>query len=133
MRRWTVAVIVAAFCGLSLILFAFLTKPVADFGESGTFANDCCGTIELSHGKMLLNDQGSVRYTVGHDAHGPYILPGTSVGVVQDEGFDIDGTRSTAKLRLDRLPRPTKITLHEGLRPYVFTRAVAAAHDQVDH
>src|SRR5919199_2462623 len=133
MRRWTVAVIVAALGGLSLILFAFLTKPVADFGESGTFANDCCGTIELSHGKMLLNGQGSVRYTVGHDARGPYILPGTSVGVVQDEGFDIDGTRSAAKLRLDRLPRPTKITLHEGLRPYVFTRAVAAAHDQVDH
>jgi len=91
-------------------------------GENGTFANDCCGTIKLSDGKMLLNDQQTVRYTVAKDAKGPYIQPYTYVGVVLYEGFDVDGTRSRIKLRLDRLPSPTRIVLYEGLTPYVFTR-----------
>jgi hypothetical protein len=71
---------------------------------------------------MLLNDQATVRYTIGKDARGPFVLPYTYVGVVQDEGFGIDGSRSTAKLRLDRLPGPTKIAIYEGLRPYIFKK-----------
>jgi hypothetical protein len=124
MRRGIIAGTVAAGIGVLLLLFAFLNEPVVKSGENGTFTNDCCGTIQLSDGKMLLNDQQTVRYTVAVDAKGPYILPGTSVGVVRDEGFDIDGTRSTARLRLDRLPRPNKVVLYEGLRPYIFTRHV---------
>lgn len=111
----------AAFVAL-LLLFVFSNKPVVRAGENGTFANDCCGTVTLVDGKMLLNDQQSVRYTVAEDAKGPYILPRTFVGVVLYEGFAVDGTRSTVKLRLDRLPGPTRIVLYEGLRPYVFTR-----------
>ena len=122
MRRWIIAGMVAAGIVVLLLLFVFLNEPVVKAGENGTFANDCCGTIELSDGKMLLNDKQIVRYTVAKDAKGPYILPYTYVGVVPDEGFDMDGTRSTIKLRLDRLPWPTKIVLYEGLRPYVFTR-----------
>lgn len=105
-----------------LFLMVFLNKPVVKAGENGTFANDCCGTIKLSDGKMLLNDQQTVRYTVAKDAKGPYIQPYTYVGVVLYEGFDVDGTRSRIKLRLDRLPSPTRIVLYEGLTPYVFTR-----------
>lgn len=93
-------------------------------GENGTFANDCCGTVELSTGKMLLNDQQTMRYIVSRDARGPYVLPRFYVGVVPYEGLDVDGTRSVLKLRLDRLPAPTRITLYEGLKPYVFTRRV---------
>ena len=122
MRRWIIAGVVAA-AGIVALLFVFVfNEPVVKAGENGTFANDCCGTIQLSDGKMLLNDQQTVRYTVAKDAKGPYILPYTYVGVVRDEGFDMDGTRSTIKLRLDRLPGPTRIVVYEGLRPYTFTR-----------
>src|SRR5437763_11257465 len=121
MRRWILAGIVAA--GIAGLLLVFLfNDPVVKAGENGTFANDCCGTIALSDGKMLLNDKQTLRYAVAKDAKGPYILPYTYVGVVRDEGFEIDGTRSTIKLRLDRLPRPSRIVVYEGLRPYVFTR-----------
>jgi hypothetical protein len=54
-------------------------------------------------------------------------MPSTYVGVVLDEGFDVDGTQSSVKLRLDKLPSPTKIVIFEGRRPYVFARQVPAA------
>lgn len=107
---------------LLIALFFFLRKPVVDAGANGLFANDFCGTINLADGKMLLNDQQTISYIVGRDEYGPYILPRFDVGVVSDRGLDVDGTRSVRKLRLDRLPSATKLTLHEGLTPYVFKR-----------
>jgi hypothetical protein len=92
---------------------------------NGTFANDCCGTIELANGKMVLNDQRTVRYTIGKDAEGPFVLPKSYVGVVRDQGFEVDGTRSIVKLRLDRLPQPTTIVVTWGNAPFVFTRQVS--------
>jgi len=121
MRRWIIASMVVAAGVVVLLLVFVFNEPVVKAGENGTFANDCCGTIKLSDGKMLLNDKQTLRYTVAKDAKGPYILTYTYVGVVRDEGFEMDGTRSTIKLRLDRLPRPTRIVLYEGLRPYIFT------------
>jgi hypothetical protein len=119
MKHWIiagVAVIVAA-----LLLFLFLPhKPAAAAGENGVFANDCCGTMQLTDGKMLLNDQQVVRYTIGRDAQGPYLLPKAYVGARSDEGFEVDGTRPVIKLRLDRLPGTTKIQLYEGQVGYVF-------------
>jgi hypothetical protein len=128
MRRWIIAGTVAAAIVMLVLLFVLSNAPVVKAGEDGTFANDCCGTVKLSDGKMLLNDQQTVGYTVGRDAKGPYILPDTYVGVVLDEGFAVDGTTSAIKLRLDRLPGPTSIVLFEGLRPYVFTRHAPARH-----
>jgi hypothetical protein len=84
--------------------------------------NDYFGTITLTDGEMLLNGQRKIRYTVSKDADGPYILPWVSVGAVPDIGFDVGGTRSILKIRLDRLAAPTRIVLHEGLTPYAFTR-----------
>jgi hypothetical protein len=127
MRRWIIAGMVAAGIAVALLLaFAFSNEPVVKSGENGTFANDCCGTVELSDGKMLLNDQRTVRYTVAKDAEGPYILPKTYVGVVPYQGFEVDGTRSIVKLRLDRLPRPTSIEINWGAVPFVFTRQASA-------
>src|SRR5438067_10497469 len=126
MRRWIIAGMVGAGIVVLLLFVVLSNEPVVKAGENGTFANDCCGTIKLSDGKMLLNDKQTVRYTVAKDAKGPYILPYTYVGIVLDEGFEVDGTRSTVKLRLDRLPGPTRIVLYEGLRPYIFTRHVPA-------
>jgi len=127
MRLRIIAGVVGASIVALLVLLIFFNKPVVKAGENGTFANDCCGTIKLTDGKMLLNDQQTVRYTVAKDAKGPYILPHTYVGVVLYEGFEEDGTRSRVKLRLDRLPGPTRIVLYEGLRPYVFTKQRAPA------
>jgi hypothetical protein len=104
-----------------LVAFAVIPRaPAVEAGENGTFANDCCGTLELSGGKMVLNEQRTVLYTVAEDGDGPYILPRMDVGTMPDHGFAVDGTRSVRKLRLDRLPNPTRITLYEGLIPYIF-------------
>src|ERR1044071_2065201 len=122
MRRWIIAGVAATCIAVLLFLVVAWTKPVVRAGENGIFANDCCGPIQFSDGKLLLTDTQTVRYTVAKDGKGPYLLPATYVGVVQDEGLEVDGTRSPIKLRLDRLPQPTIVVLYEGLRPYVFTR-----------
>jgi len=120
-RRIIMGMAVAGAVAL-LCFFILLHEPAVKAGEDGTFANDCCGTIKLTDGKMLLNDQQTVRYAVKRDAAGPYILPYTYVGVVPYEGFDVDGTRSILKLRFDRLPAPTSIELYDGSKPYRFKR-----------
>jgi hypothetical protein len=81
---------------------------------------------------MLLNDTQDVRYTVATDAKGPYIWPETFVGIVRYQGFEVDGTRSTRKLRLDRLPQPTRIELYEGVgvTPYVFARRLGPEEER---
>jgi len=122
MRRVISIGAVAAGAVLLIALFVFLRKPVVDAGANGLFANDFCGTIKLTNGEMLLNEQQTISYIVGRDADGPYIMPRFDVGVVSDQGLDVDGTRSVRKLRLDRIPSATKLTLHEGLTPYVFKR-----------
>jgi hypothetical protein len=115
-----------------LLVLVLSHHPEEKFGENGIFANDCCGTIKLADGKMLLNDTQNVRYTVETDAKGPYILPETFVGIVRDQGFEVDGTRSTRKLRLDRLPLPTRIELYEGVgvTPYVFGRRLSPEEER---
>ena len=124
MTRWnwiTVGLIGAVTVAL-LCFLIWLREPAVKAGEDGTFANDCCGTIKLADGKMLLNDQQIVRYTVARDGAGPYLLPHAYVGVVPYEGFDVDGTRSILKLRFDKLPAPTSIELYDGSKPFRFTR-----------
>lgn len=123
MRRVVSMGVVAAGTVLLVAFLIFLRRPVVDAGEAGLFANDCCGTVKLADGEMLLNDQQTISYSVARDADGPYILPRFDVGIVADQGLDVDGTRSVRKLRLDRLPAPTRITLYEGSAPYVFTRS----------
>ncbi len=104
MRRIIGIGVVAAGAVLLIAFLVFLRKPVVDAGANGLFANDCCGTVKLADGEMLLNDKQSIAYIVARDADGPYILPRFDVGVVSDQGLDVDGTRSVRKLRLDRLP-----------------------------
>jgi hypothetical protein len=106
-----------------LLLGVFLFRPAPATGaENGAFAADCCGTLRLEDGRMLLNGRQSVRYAVGRDSAGPYILPATYVGAFEDEGFEVDGTRPTVKLRLDRLPGPTAIILYRGSKKLRFER-----------
>jgi hypothetical protein len=123
MRRAVSIVIVVAGTVLLIAFLIFLRKPVVDAGEAGLFANDCCGTVKLAAGEMLLNDQQTVSYSVARDVAGPYILPRFDVGIVADQGLDVDGTRSVRKLRLDRPPAPNKLTLYEGSVPYIFQKS----------
>jgi hypothetical protein len=96
--------------------------PPPSSGEEGTFQNDCCGTVTLAQGRLSVNGSQSVRYDVGRDAHGPYILPRTYVGAYEDVGFEIDGSQRARKLRLDHLPRPQEIQLPMGTRAFLFKK-----------
>ncbi|MEO8142441.1 MAG: hypothetical protein ABI617_07265, partial [Sphingomicrobium sp.] len=91
-------------------------------GEEGIFENDCCGTVTLAEGRIIVNGSDAVGYDVGRDAQGPYILPRTYVGAYEDVGFEIDGTQPPRKLRLDQLPRPEEIQLRMGTRAFVFKK-----------
>lgn len=101
-----------------------LLRPAPASGlENGRFEADCCGTIELRDGEMLLNGRQTVRYDVGRDSGGPYLLPRTYyVGGLDARGFEVDGTRPAVKLRLDRLPGPESIRLPADGPDFVLKR-----------
>jgi hypothetical protein len=108
--------------------FILLSPAPASGEENGRFEADCCGTLELRDGEMLLNGRHKVRYDVGRDAKGPYLLPRTYyVGGLDDRGFEVDGTRPARKLRLDRLPAPETISLPGDGPDFVLSRRPARA------
>lgn len=102
----------------------FVHDAYVPAGEGGAFRNPCCGTLELSNGDMLLNGRKMVRYVVGRDEEGPFVLPGFYVGAFPYRRFEVDGSARATKLRLDRLPAPTRITLYQGEAAYDFKRIV---------
>jgi hypothetical protein len=112
----------AALAALGLGGFMLLRPAPASAGEEGVFENDCCGTVGLAAGRLALNGGQSISYDVGRDERGPYILPRTYVGALEDQGFEVDGTQPAQKLRLDRLPAPRAIQLPMGARAFVFRR-----------
>ena len=114
------AALAAAAAAAAFMLMPEPTPPSA--GEEGNFENDCCGTVTLAKGRLSVNNSHSVRYEIGRDAAGPYLLPRTYVGAYEDVGFEVDGTQPARKLRLDRLPGPQAIELPMGTRAFVFRR-----------
>ncbi len=110
----------AAAAAAAFLLMPGPTPPSA--GEEGNFENDCCGTVTLAKGRLSVNGSHSVRYELGRDAAGPYLLPRTYVGAYEDVGFEVDGTQTAQKLRLDRLPAPQAIQLPMGTRAFVFRK-----------
>jgi hypothetical protein len=117
------ATIAASLVAGSLLLGMSVYRPAqAENLADGVFSHDCCGTLALQSGRMVVNGRQAVTYTVGQDKYGAYIVPKTYVGTFEDEGFEIDGTRPATKLRLDRLPQPTSITLREGRNIFVLKR-----------
>ena len=101
-----------------------LSRPPASSGlENGSFENDCCGSLTLRDGDMILNEKTTTGYTVGTDARGAYVLPNNYVGGLEDVGFEIDGARPPIKLRLDRIPNPTNLVIQGGRKTYLFKRS----------
>jgi hypothetical protein len=127
-KRWSIvaaAAAVVALVGAAALGAYFLFGQRGTGGaENGVFANDCCGTVRLEDGSLVLNDRQKVRYALGRDAAGAYLLPVYYVGAVEDYGLEMDGTRPALKLRLDRMPHPNAIVLRAGRISYVFARKV---------
>ncbi|MBV9930831.1 MAG: hypothetical protein JO013_07785 [Alphaproteobacteria bacterium] len=123
-KRWVIvaAAAVALVAAAGLAAWFLLGGRGTDGAENGLFANDCCGTVRLAGGTLAVNDMQKVRYTIGRDAKGAYVLPAYYVGAVEDQGFEVDGTRPALKLRLDRLPHPNALNLYAGRITYVFHR-----------
>jgi|SRR4051794_18426794 hypothetical protein len=121
-KAWYVGGGAASLAALAAGAFLLLGGPPRSQGEEGVFESDCCGTVTLAEGRLALNGGESVRYSVGRDGHGPYILPHIYVGALEDQGFEVDGTQPAQKLRLDRLPAPQAIQLPMGQRAFVFRR-----------
>ena len=121
LRRWAGAALAAI--ALALLLIALLRPPGLGAGAAnGSYANDCCGTIQLDDGEMIISETHKVRYSLGRDEAGPYLLPATYVGPWEERGIESDGGRPPLKLRLDRLPRPNRIEITDGRRTWVFAR-----------
>jgi hypothetical protein len=78
---------------------------------NGSYVNDCCGKLVLRDGRIVLGERNSVAFRLGKDEKGPYALPATYVGTWEERGFEVDGGRAPMKLRLDALPRPSRIEL----------------------
>ena len=112
----------AALAAAAVAAFLLMRGPPPSSGEEGTFENDCCGTVTVAEGRLSVNGSHAIRYDVGRDARGPYLLPSTYVGVVEDQGFEVDGSQAALKLRLDRLPGPQAIQLSMGTRLFVFRK-----------
>ncbi len=121
-RRRLVTALLALAVAACLALLFLRTPAIPAGAANGSFDHYCCGTVVLRDGKMSFKTQASVRYTIGRDERGPYILPSTYVGTWEDRGFQVDGSRPAVKLRLDRIPNPNMIELHDFGRSYRFTR-----------
>lgn len=127
---WTIgaALIVAVVVTVSIFL---LKTPASNGMENGSFEHDCCGSLRLRDGDMLLNDHPATHYTVGRDARGAYVLPSSYVGGLEGIGFEIDGARPVTKLRLNRLPNPTSLMVQGGGKTYMFrTRQLILSNQQ---
>lgn len=113
---------IAALAAAAAAAFLLMRGSPPSSGEEGIFQNDCCGTVTLAEGRLHVNNSDPVRYDVGRDARGPYILPHIYVGAYEDVGFEIDGSQRPRKLRLDHLPGPEAIQLPMGTRAFVFKK-----------
>jgi len=126
-KRWmlgAVALAVAAAVALALI-FLPSRKPGLPPGQAdGAYVNYCCGTIELRDGEMVLGGGQTVGFELRVDEAGPYLLPDAYVGTWEDRGFEVDGTRTAVKLRLDRIPEPNRIAIPAARGWYSFERKV---------
>jgi hypothetical protein len=107
-----------------LTALLLVRKPSPPSGlENGDFANDCCGSLTLREGQIILNGKSATSYTIGHDADGFYILPRNYVGGFDEIGFEIDGSRAAARSHIAyRTSHPKSLLVPGGSKTYRFKR-----------
>lgn len=121
-HRWSMmGVALAVAIAVAAIIFQAPSSGLSLELANGNYSSDCCGTIELRDGQMTANGANWVRYTIERDDRGPYLLPGRFVGT-QGGGIVLDGGRPVVKLRLDRLPSPTRMLVPGIWGPDSFVR-----------
>ena len=114
--------VVCSAVAIWLFLF-FGDEPNLDVAcVNGTFSSPCCGTFVLKDGQFLVNNFKSVRYQVGQDKGGLYVLPAAYVGIRNGRDLTVDHYQYPLKLRLDNVDRPTSVELIGDSYGYVFTR-----------
>lgn len=119
--RW-LALAAALIAAAALGWFFFYPRDLPADSVDGMYEHDCCGEVVLRDGRMILNEKKYVSYVVGRDESGPYVLPDTFVGTWEHIGLEADGGRPPVKLRLDRIPKPTRIDLPAPGGLYRFER-----------
>ena len=124
MRPWLwIGLAVGLTAAVLLAAFMLRGPGLAADAANGSYVHDCCGTLTLDDGVMSFGEsRKTVRYSVGRDEAGPYVLPVTYVGPWEERGFEIDGSRPALKLRLDTLPAPATIEIGDGRKIYSLTR-----------
>jgi hypothetical protein len=121
--RWILAA--AALAAAALALFLLLREPRLRLADAdGAYWHDCCGTLELRGGELVLEGRKKVAYALEEDEQGVFVLPATFVGTWEDRGFEVDGTRPPVPLRLDKFPKPERIVLPAPRGSYSFRREV---------
>ena len=122
--NWALSAVagLALLAALALIMATRGEQPAR--AEDGVFAHDCCDTIKLEKGRIVVGEQ-SIRYALDRDGQGPFILPATYVGPYEDRGFEVDGSRPPLKLRPDALPRPGSIDMEAYGKVFRFERQEA--------
>jgi hypothetical protein len=121
-KGWTIGG-TALVAGLAAALFLLPARGIAADAADGRYVHDCCGTLELRGGEMIMGKAKPVGYAVERDEAGYYLLPETYVGTWEDRGFEIDGSRPPVKLRLDKFPSPRTVTLPALRGIHVLKRA----------
>ncbi len=101
----TVVVVLFAWAYIELSGEPRLPTSIAN----GRYSNDCCGTMVLNDGVMIVSNQ-RVRYAIERDKGGPYVLPTTYVGA-SSHAFVIKSDAHPLKLRLDDPSHPRQLEL----------------------
>ena len=118
-----IAIVLAVIGGWSYILL--VPMPQLPIGiANGSYANKCCGTIQLKNGEMSVGGQ-LVSYVVERDKMGPYVLPSAYVGVSDGKTLEVDRRKYVLKIRLDDSVQPTQFQLMTDEAIYSFKRMIA--------
>ena len=120
--RWTGLAAAVALLGTGAAALLLRDPGLPSDSADGAYVHDCCGTIVLKNGEMVLNGAKTVGYVVDRDESGPYILTDKFVGTWEERGFEIDGSRPPLKMHLDTIPRPSTIKFSDVRTSHLFKR-----------
>lgn len=121
-KRWSVGLPITAFALSAIYLLVMPLAKLPLNSANGTYANHCCGTVELRDGIMSFRNH-EISYVIEKDKGGAYLLPRAYVGVLPGHGLYIARNKNVLKLRLDEEEQSESISIvGADSREYSFTR-----------